>query len=247
MLEEKLIGFDAREMWLDVDRLWPQDRKNRWLLRHNVIKPLSVDPTTWPSVFDLDVDAEPDQPLEGVLPSKMPWEGVPRKDEYQDEKWVVVFDRAKRLSRPSWIGPRGGWENLSRLETNLRAGWGDLWKPCWIVGITELVDDTDAEAMELHSHYHMSPAQIDEGWQLLGYDVADYFRTSFLTNAGYEDDEVVPLKTRWVSHLNQYHLFDQQETALKYIDVAYERDAGHGPFSAYGLYLIRAVNTTVIA
>ena len=48
-----LLGFDAREMWLDFSEDWTEERKRSFLLRRDIIKPLSTDTTVWPSVFDV--------------------------------------------------------------------------------------------------------------------------------------------------------------------------------------------------
>lgn len=54
MDQESLVGFDAREMWLNLDELWPLQRKKTFLLKQDVSKPLSTDRVVWPSIFDLN-------------------------------------------------------------------------------------------------------------------------------------------------------------------------------------------------
>src|SRR5690242_11063009 len=49
-----LLGFDAREMWLDPQDDWPPARKKGYLLRDDVAKPLSTDTAVWRTVFDAD-------------------------------------------------------------------------------------------------------------------------------------------------------------------------------------------------
>ncbi len=51
---ERLAGFDARELWLDPSVLWTSARKDSFLYRLDVNRPMSVDPRVWPSVFDAD-------------------------------------------------------------------------------------------------------------------------------------------------------------------------------------------------
>lgn len=46
--EEQLLGFDSREMWLQMDVTWPESRKAIYLLRADVTKVLSVDSHVWP-------------------------------------------------------------------------------------------------------------------------------------------------------------------------------------------------------
>ncbi len=52
-MEELLIGFDIREMWLPA---WPPQRQLTYCLRPDVEKVLSADSWVWPSVFDLEPD-----------------------------------------------------------------------------------------------------------------------------------------------------------------------------------------------
>ncbi len=232
MYKEKLLGFDAREMWLDLEALWPQKRRKIFLLKRDIEKPLAIDPGVWPSVFDIDANHAQGRQLNSMK----------RKREYQTEHWNTIFKQAKPLSTPSWTGPRIVWDNLQRLKDHLRSTWGDMWKPCWIIGVTEVVDITDPEVIEEYSHYDIVPDQLSQNWELLGYDVADFYGTSFVSNAGYLEFEFMPLHRRWSPHLNRHHLFAEQKEALGYVAVAYERDRQHGPFSAYGLYLIEKLD-----
>ncbi len=47
--EDRLLGFDARELWMDTGLLWDVARRARFLLRPEAPKPLSVDPLVWPA------------------------------------------------------------------------------------------------------------------------------------------------------------------------------------------------------
>ncbi len=49
---ELLLGFDAREMWLEFSEDWSEERQRLFLLRRDIIKPLSAHTVTWRSVFD---------------------------------------------------------------------------------------------------------------------------------------------------------------------------------------------------
>ena len=53
-MKENIVGFDARENWLSFHREWSRERQETFLLKHDVIKPLSVDTTVWRSVFSND-------------------------------------------------------------------------------------------------------------------------------------------------------------------------------------------------
>ncbi len=57
--EERIVGFDAREMWIDPAVSWPEQRRAGFLFRPDVPKPLSTDTVVWPSVFDLNNNTRP--------------------------------------------------------------------------------------------------------------------------------------------------------------------------------------------
>src|SRR5260370_40103911 len=109
--DEKIIGYDAREMWEDFNSewIWSHGRKESMLIRQNIIKPLSTDHEVWPDVFG-----------------------------YRSEQEAWQPDR--RLDRSGWMGILDLWEDFQQLYTCLNDGWGTTWKPCWIVAITLRTD-----------------------------------------------------------------------------------------------------------
>jgi len=56
--DQLLLGFDAREMWIKYNTAWPQERRNLYLLRTDIDKPLSTDPIVWPSILNPDFSRE---------------------------------------------------------------------------------------------------------------------------------------------------------------------------------------------
>jgi hypothetical protein len=48
---EILVGFDAREMYLDFTATWEKASRDRFLLKQDILKPLSTDVMIWNSVF----------------------------------------------------------------------------------------------------------------------------------------------------------------------------------------------------
>jgi hypothetical protein len=67
----RLIGFDAREMWQEFHIAWSQERKENFLLRQDIKKPLSTDTMVWPSVFDEVGELAPPYNWRGSL-----WDGL---------------------------------------------------------------------------------------------------------------------------------------------------------------------------
>jgi hypothetical protein len=83
---ELLLGFDAREMWLDPQDYWPDSRKKMYLLRYDVVRPLSTDTAVWRTIFDADTSLHRPQwigPMMGL------WDNVATLQEYLDTAWSV--------------------------------------------------------------------------------------------------------------------------------------------------------------
>jgi hypothetical protein len=57
-IEERIIGYDAREFWLKLDS-WSEQDRNRYLYKLDIVKPLSVDAIIWPSVFSAERGQKP--------------------------------------------------------------------------------------------------------------------------------------------------------------------------------------------
>ena len=50
-VNETFVGYDAREYRLPLDQSWDERRKQEYLYRLDVLKPLSVDTRVWPTIF----------------------------------------------------------------------------------------------------------------------------------------------------------------------------------------------------
>ena len=81
---ELLLGFDAREMWLDPQEYWPDSRKKMFLLRHDVVRPLSTDTLVWRAVFDADTSLQRPQ---WTGPIQFLWDNLATFQEYLDTAW----------------------------------------------------------------------------------------------------------------------------------------------------------------
>jgi len=90
---ELLLGFDAREMWLDVAEYWPEERKRTFLLRQDIVKPLSTDILVWRSVFDVEQTLNRPQ---WTGPIQELWEDLATLQAYLDTAW-------SERTLPSWI------------------------------------------------------------------------------------------------------------------------------------------------
>jgi hypothetical protein len=187
---------------------WDAGRRAQYLLRPETPYPMSVDPAVWPSIFDKSL-----------------------------------------RDRPAWTGPfQSLWEDLSELRqywTGLAAGI-----QCDLIAVTVHADGNRLdEFLKAHSGYdpatgrpvalpNMRPDARANDWQLLGYDVADLWGESGLSNCGYDADTVTELKVKWTSRLNGGHLFSTLGDADDFCLVTNARAPEHAPFLAYGLWSI---------
>ncbi len=90
---ELLLGFDAREMGLDPQEYWSDSRKKMYLLRYDVVRPLSTDTSVWRDVFAADTSLQRPQ---WTGPIQSLWDNLATFQEYLDTAWS---DRAL----PYWI------------------------------------------------------------------------------------------------------------------------------------------------
>lgn len=70
-------------------------------------------------------------------------------------------------------------------------------------------------------------------WPLLGYDVADPWQVSGLTNCGYSSEEKAALVETWRPRLTASGLLRTLTWAKEFVDVANGRVLEHAPFYVY--------------
>ena len=56
---EHLIGYDAREYWIPFAESWGEERKQGFLYRLDLLKPLSIDTRVWPDIFEVEKRVPP--------------------------------------------------------------------------------------------------------------------------------------------------------------------------------------------
>lgn len=208
MNDDRILGFDAREAWMQPPASlgdagnWGTERKENWLLRSDVARPLSTDCMVWPSVFDVD----------------------------------------DRLIRPEWVGlVQDMWNSLAALGECLDEQWKSGWKPCRIIAVTlDMRTCTDGEMQQWQDVLDpTSPSELDQTWEFLGYDVADRWLLSGLSNCTDSgESDFVALRARFGPKLNPNHLLSKKEDALEFKSVSNDRVPDHAPFYLYKLWLI---------
>jgi hypothetical protein len=74
-------------------------------------------------------------------------------------------------------------------------------------------------------------------FEFLGFDVADAFLLSGLTNCGWKSEEANDAWARWATHLNEAHLFKDRTAADEFARYADTRVSEHAPFYVYGIWV----------
>lgn len=212
---EKVLGFDARVMWIPKEGLWNESRLETFAWRKDTPRIFSTDEIVWPQL------------LNGFVPGpegEITWEG-PEEPE-------------------SWIGPnRPYWAHLKELEQYLDEYSGSLPGLVWIVALTCVAKPSIMARRKGGLHLgDEEPSFIDPSWSFLGYDVSDAGSISGLTNCGSSTNEAPP---HWIVDLNENHLFQSIDIAdefRQFIDVQVKE---HSPFVICGLYKIKELIPTL--
>lgn len=200
-LDVEVVGFDARTMLPERWSSWTKERRDRYLIRPDVERPLSTDTSVWPSLFDAGI------------------------------------------KRPAWTGALGLWDDLARLEDELALAGEAVREPYWVVAVSLLwaflKPDEQSAWMNPPKLAGGSPEALNSNWTLIGYDVADMFLLSGISNCGFEWDEMQKARTRWRPQLNEHSLFREASAAQAFKFEADSRVAEHAPFSVFGIHLVR--------
>lgn len=84
------------------------------------------------------------------------------------------------------------------------------------------------------------PATRDPTWQFLGYDVADRWLLSGLSNCSLLPaiEVVNDLRSQWRGKLNEHHLFDALQDAKAFQVLSDRRSKEHSPFFIFGIWCV---------
>jgi len=206
------LGFDLRvypkpsfwETWPH----WPEEARKSYLLRPDTATPLSIDPTIWPSIID-----------------------------YQDDGSIRIQNQEIKLSNDFWCHVV-----LLRLHPSLKETQeigknheGAVIKINLETDLNEII--LDPETRKNWSSIlaeKLSDSDENLSWQLLGYDVADCWRTSGIMVEQPSDKK--GWRDTWASYVNQYGIFDNFWDANRYREYIDRAIPEHKPFLIFGLY-----------
>jgi hypothetical protein len=201
--EERIVGYDAKEFWRPFD--WSEEKRNRFLYRLDITKPLSVDVLIWQSIFTSESRS---------LPIKQ-------------------------------FGFQSFWSNLTLLRKAVTIAHTEqpLRDYRMIAAILMLGDYSKNHQITWHDRVPpVTPDQRGPDWKFIGYDVADQWALSGISDCGFVPgyDDVPALRKRWGPLLNKWHLFDDFDRAIEFKHMSDERMKNdHAPFFVYGLWLVK--------
>jgi len=106
-----------------------------------------------------------------------------------------------------------------------------------LIGIS--VTDNVAKALQSQHHLRHLTSLVElssKGWIELGYDVANWWLMSGLTNCGYTLKEKAELLGRFSNSINSDGLFASVHAAREFGNYCNARFVQHAPFEAYGIW-----------
>lgn len=158
------------------------------------------------------------------------------------EVWPSAVNFRDDFQPPAWIGPvQDLWDDLDRLGTflNDHDDIGPL--TVWLVAVAVNPESCGPEGLSKWQRRvgEIRPADLLPSWTFLGYDVADEWLESGLTNRHFRPDEDPDvLRREWAGCLNEHHLFAQLEPAERFARTSDSRSREHAPFCVFGIWRI---------
>jgi hypothetical protein len=174
---------------------------------------------------------------------------------------TIGFDLRSIASDPSWTADRRARHLLRRDVPSVRSVDPQVWERppglppspeaegLWpelpdLLAAARALDQAGAVVVRITAlgQDEGTPGNLDpagsafERYDLLGYDVADYYLLGGLTNCGYTPEEATSLAPAWAPRHNEWHLFGKPEDATADAAVTAQRVPEHAPFFGYGIY-----------
>jgi hypothetical protein len=212
-MTSKLVGFDVRI----VDReilagAWLAERRENFLLRHNAPWVASVDPVVWPSIFSFEGEADVSRRFRAIR---------------------VTPQDARQQAFGLWRDLRSMLEVLSTQPSE-----GSILSiPVAVSLLSEQIPSVEPPWAEVFSEPTI-PTAVEDSWRLLGFDVADRFLMSGLSNCAYAPTEKETLSAVWSMKLSELGLIRNLEDASAFRAATDRRVQEHSPFFVFGLYAL---------
>jgi hypothetical protein len=169
-------------------------------------------------------------------------ENVERPASVDKNIWSSVCTALADLARPDDAGPLPPlWNDYERLRRHVESKDGMAERNYTMIAVTLAVESLNSEASEWLSLLGPDAPELgalDEGWRLMGYDIANPKLYSGLTDAPYhtEREDITSLQSRWARHLNERHLLTSFDEATGFLTIAEQRARRLAPFGVFGVW-----------
>lgn len=210
-----VLFYDLRQWVQSGPQDWTIERRRQYLYRESVNQPISVDRYVLDSFDSLYSEDE----MPGYTGPFSPfWESLADLNQFISVKNI---DLNKFLLLAFSI-------DVSLFSEDDVTHWNK------ILGSKS----TSVEKENLFSGL-ASPSNVQENWNFIGYDVADSGFMSSISNIGFTPaDDVEKLRKTWSGLLNNYHLFDDADEAVKFKQLSDKRVPRHAPFTVIGIWCL---------
>ena len=209
-MTEALLGFDIRILsGRSYGAAWGKEYRHEFLINPDIEFPVSVDIRVTPSIFCFATDAEA-----------------------QGAKIVMGTDSAHRAALRLW-------ESLWAMESHARERFEELCQgDCRSIAITVLANGRLREDPRWRDilEERLEPSSLDQRWRCFGYDVADKYLMSGMSNCAYTPEEMSTTRLRWRGKINSYGLLPTAVEAESLRLETEDRVKEHSPFFVFGLY-----------
>lgn len=160
-------------------------------------------------------------------------EDISRPLSVDEDIWPILNDA--KMRNDVFLNPELPANGLN--VHNLRPGIPARTERGCLIAIT--ASDADASQLcsrhQIQSELHAAHSLDTLGLRIIGFDVADAWFYSGLSNCGFGASKQI-LSHRFARSLNEYGLFQSQEEAGAFRDDVSSRITDHAPFIVYGLW-----------
>jgi hypothetical protein len=209
-MKSRVLGFDLRIGEGEKARreLWPEQRRNQFLLRSGVSAPFSIDTNVWPSLFYVE-----NSPLN-----------------------AIAFPTPATESSFHQQGLRL-WSNLPEMKAAISdAAHTPIIGSVACFTLEGEESSISEERWRMAFQEPTVPTELGAEWKLRVYDVADVFFTSSLSNCGYNAEDLDRARPVWRDFLNTDGLFTSAAEARRFKEFSDKRIYSHAPFYVFGIY-----------
>ena len=214
MYQERILGYDYREMWMRQIDVYTSQERDQQLLNSHITDLFSANPRSWKSKFEAYI-ARKTNPISPDIQLPIPLE---HRTEYDF------------------------WNDLQAMQKAYVDSTYAYMPICISVVMNELYErllewSSQFDFPGLHSViWDPVPDTVQPAWTLLGYDVQDRLLTHDISD--YFPSEIqLRLREAFGDHINQYNLFHDIDAASAYGE-EYFRLEPHDRYMVCALYKI---------